>query len=139
LAGNLGVDLLCGNFFKPILAVGSKQRRGKKHSQAKFGALKLLKGGSAHQRYPVTTSVIALSGALDDTRVANLNTASRNPMKPDVAIAPAQSLANDNAATDLVFSPSLPAGWTEFMSKSKGLPYWRHADGRTSWTRPSES
>ena len=35
-------------------------------------------------------------------------------------------------------SSDLPAGWTEVFSKSKNLPYWRHTDGSTTWTKPEE-
>lgn len=31
----------------------------------------------------------------------------------------------------------LPEGWTEHFSKSKQLPYWRAADGTTTWHRPA--
>ena len=30
----------------------------------------------------------------------------------------------------------LPEGWKECYSNSKKMTYWRHADGRTSWTSP---
>jgi hypothetical protein len=31
---------------------------------------------------------------------------------------------------------ALPEGWTEHYSRSKSRAYFRHEDGRTSWTRP---
>jgi hypothetical protein len=42
-------------------------------------------------------------------------------------------------AAEAAAPPALPPGWTEHMSRSKGVPYWKHEDGRTSWEFPSSS
>jgi hypothetical protein len=54
---------------------------------------------------------------------------------PPAPAAPAASAAASGVAA-AAGAPALPDGWTEAMSKSRGLPYFRHTDGQTTWTRP---
>jgi hypothetical protein len=74
------------------------------------------------------------SGEVAWTKPERLSAAkSSRSLGVGAAAAPTAPAPADAAA------PALPPGWPEHMSRSKGIPYWKHEDGRTAWELPSSS
>ena len=102
--------------------------------------------GSASFRSPAVRAALPDDLATDGVPVSRLAALSSQPSfraSGSVPGASVRQVAAGSAAADAAAASAgagdagdLPPGWVEAWSNSKQRQYWRHSDGRTSWSRP---